>query len=31
MEKNKCVNMHKFGPFVINNNGTATRKCFCCN
>ena len=30
MEKNKCVNMHKFGPFVI-NNGMATRKCFCCN
>ena len=30
MEK-KCDIMHKYGPFVINKEGGATRKCFCCN
>ena len=29
MSEKKCINMHKLGPFVLDNNG-ATRECFCC-
>lgn len=31
MVKKDCEIKHIFGPFIINNDGTATRKCFCCN